>query len=329
MSRRIVGVAAPAYRMPFLEPSFEGASGGRAELVVFESERLDGVDLSGAEVLIAGGLREADIFPQLVDRIPRLRWVHSFIAGVDHLLAHLPGGVVLTNSAGAYASPLAEYCLWGITTLRRRFAAIQDMRREGKWNFDVIRQGRELRGARVGIVGYGATGRYVARACTGMGMEVWATRRTPIPSLDLEPIDRWLPAQSLLVLLGACDVVVLAASLNASTRGLIGARELAAMRPDAILVNLARGGLVDERALIETLAAGRLAGAVLDVFEQWPLPPSSPLWAMPNVVLTPHAAGTTKEAYQRAADVFCANLPLFLLGRLDQMANLVARAAVE
>jgi len=155
------------------------------------------------------------------------------------------------------------------------------------------------------------------------------TRRTPILALNVEPLDRWLPPDRLPELLANADIVVLLASYNSSTREIIGAPELEAMRETAILVNLARGGLVDEEALIRALAADQIGGAVLDVTATEPLPAESPLWAMPNVLVTPHISASTPASYRRAVDILCVNLPLFLAGALDRMANRVDREAVR
>jgi len=153
-------------------------------------------------------------------------------------------------------------------------------------------------------------------------MEVWGCRRTPILP-TAEPLDRLLPAADLPALLEACDVVVLTASLNSTTRHLIGAPELARMRPGAILVNVARGGVVDQDALVAALRAGHLRAALLDVATPEPLPPDSPLWDTPGLFLTPHISGTSPEGHQRAIDLFCANLRLYLAGHSEHLGNLV------
>jgi phosphoglycerate dehydrogenase-like enzyme len=306
------------------------AAADSVELVPIGTEGADGHDLSRAEVAVAGWLSEHVRFLDLVAAMPQLRWVHATTAGVEHLL-DLPDDVVLTNAAGSYAPAIAEYAVWGVATLLRRFDIALDAQRAHDWNGhrDELRHGGEIHGKRVGIVGYGEIGRHVARAFGGLGAEVWATRRTPVLAVGVEPLDRWLPADALPELLPACDIVVLAASLNSSTRDLLGAEEIAALKPGAILVNIARGRLVDEDALVAALQSGHLGGAVLDVAREEPLPPESPLWSLPNVLVTPHISGDSTAAYRRAIEVLCVNLPLFVAGRLDRMANLVDRSAAR
>jgi len=319
-----VRVAVPGYRERFVRGALAEAGLGGVPLVVFEGERLDEVDLA-CWVLVAGGCARRRCFRRWWGGCRCLAGVHSFNAGVEGLLEHLPAGVVLTNSAGAYASPLAEYAVWGIATVRRRFLAALAGQRDRCWDWRVGAGGRELRGARVGVLGYGAIGRAVAHACHALGMHVSATRRTPLPSLEHEPIERLYAPDQLDQLLPSCDAVVVAASLNPSTAGMVGAAELALLQPHAILVNVARGALVDEDALVDALAAGRLGGAVLDVTRHEPLPADSPLWTLPNVIITPHTAGTTEQAYQRAAAIFAANLDRHLTGNTAHMANIVTR----
>jgi phosphoglycerate dehydrogenase-like enzyme len=159
-------------------------------------------------------------------------------------------------------------------------------------------------------------------------MSVWATKRSPL-FLSGEPLDRLLPPDRLDELLAGSDVVVLCASLNRSTHHLIGRAELSAMRPGATLVNVARGGLVDEDALVDALRDGRLGGAVLDVTTEEPLPAESPLWSAPNLYLTPHISGNAPESWDRQLDFFRRNLELFLDGEPERMGNLVDFSAVR
>jgi phosphoglycerate dehydrogenase-like enzyme len=185
-----------------------------------------------------------------------------------------------------------------------------------------------LYGKRLGIVGYGAVGRHLAGICKAMGMEVWATRRRPLLPAG-EPVDRVLAPGELPELLAASDVVVISPSLNGSTRALIGESELRLLRPSAILINVARGVMLDEEALAHALREERLAAAMLDVTQVEPLPAESSLWGTPNLLVTPHVAGNTRETWDWAMDLFYANLELFLAGEADRMANIVDYDAVR
>ena len=184
-----------------------------------------------------------------------------------------------------------------------------------------------LRGKRLGIVGYGAVGRELAAAARALGMSVWATKRSPL-FLSAEPLDRLLPPDGLGEMLAESDAVVLCASLNRTTRHLIGEGELAAMKPTAILVNVGRGGLIDEDALVRALHDGRLRGAMLDVTAEEPLPAESPLWTAPNLLITPHISGNAPESWDNQVDFFCRNLRLYLEGSPGRMGNLVDYGAV-
>lgn len=157
-------------------------------------------------------------------------------------------------------------------------------------------------------------------------MEVWATKRTPTISTS-EPVDVLLPATEIRRLLATSDYVVIAASLNSSTRDLIGRAELQGLKRGAVLVNVARGAIVDKVALAEALLSGQLRGAVLDVTDPEPLPPDDPLWHAPNLWITPHISGETTDGYDRAVDLFCANLKLYLAGDPERMGNIADLSA--
>jgi phosphoglycerate dehydrogenase-like enzyme len=302
------------------------AAGGRAELITdddlgFVVKRLGTIEMA------VTGIDQA-VFRQVIEA-PRLHWVHSMSAGVEHLPLQRMAerGVILTNSAGAYAPAMAEYALAAMIMLSRSLSSWLEGQRERRW----IKAGSfgagVLRGKRLGIVGYGAVGRELATAARALGMEVWATRRTPL-FVSGEPLDRLLSTSDLHELLAASDFVVLSASLNRSTRHLIGDAELAVMKPTAVLVNVARGGLVDEDALVRTLKAGRLRAVMLDVTSHEPLQPDSELWSAPNLFITPHISGNVPESWRWAVEFFCRNLQLYLGGSPERMGNLVDYAAV-
>ncbi|HEX5077933.1 MAG TPA: D-2-hydroxyacid dehydrogenase, partial [Geminicoccaceae bacterium] len=186
---------------------------------------------------------------------------------------------------------------------------LQRMQRAHRWERHT---NRELAGRRALLIGLGAVGRCIARRLAALDLEVWGARRTPGP--PPEAVSRVLPLDDLGAVLGLVDVLVLACPLTPATRGLIGAAELAAMPGGALLVNVARGQVVDEQALIQALRSGRLGGAALDVAEVEPLPDDSPLWDLPNVLISPHSASTVHAENHRIVDIFLANLRRYLGG---------------
>jgi phosphoglycerate dehydrogenase-like enzyme len=287
-------------------------------------------DLSNVEIILQGRMDNDVDFDGVLDQAPATRWIHSTWAGVDEL--HAPAldaiaerEILLTSSAGAYAPGITEFTLWAMVALARGMTTFHDAQREARWANPWHPSGGELHGRRLGIIGYGEIGRHLAIACQALGMEVWATRRTPMLTTG-EPIDRWLPADALTQMLPECHFVVVAASLNRSAPVLVGEPELAIMREGAFLVNIGRGDQVDEDALIAALRAGRLGGAVLDVMSEEPLGSSSPLWSEPGIILTPHLCGDTPEAQARTIDLFEANLRLYLSGNVGKLSNRVLAA---
>ncbi len=319
-------VVLPRFLLDGHRSELESAVGDRAYLVTDDDPSLlDGIPAT-LEVLVTG-IDEA-VFERVIDAAG-LRWVHSISAGVEHLpLDRLAErGVLLTNSAGAYAPAMAEYALAAMIMLARSLPSWLEGQRERRWIEASAFDATVLRGKRLGIVGYGAVGRQLASTAKALGREVWATRRTPL-FVSGEPLDRLLSAHDLHELLRASDFVVLCASLNASTRRLIGVRELAVMKPTAILVNVARGALVDEEALMDALGKGTLRAAMLDVTTEEPLPPDSALWTAPNLFITPHVSGNTPESWDWEVEFFCRNLELYLDGSPERMGNLVDYSAM-
>jgi len=268
---------------------------------------------------------------------PSLRWVQVASAGVNHLLDHpiMESDILLTNASGIHATSIGEWVLAMMLNLTKRWPWKLALKSGHGWPQDreFITSGDELWGKVVGIVGYGSIGREVARLCQGLGMRVLAAKR--------DPRDRWdrgycLPGRGdpegripealygpdgLTEMLSQCDYVVIAAPLTRETQGLIGAEELAAMKPSAYLINIARGGLVDEEALVEALRCRRIAGAALDVFTEEPLPSTHPLWELPNVLLTPHISGAAPSYNDRLSDLFAENLRRYVAG--ESLLNLV------
>lgn len=278
------------------------------------------------------------------DQAPRLRWVQISSAGANHIFNHplFATSVMFTTVSGLHAINIGEYVFASILAWSRHLPAMFEQQRKSEWPSDrwTRYQPAELRGATLGIVGYGSIGREVGRLAKAFGMKVLAVKRHPqsprehaayeIPVLG----DPWgtLPdaiygpeADALRGMLAQCDYVVLAVPLTRDTRGMIGEGELRAMKPTAYLVNIARGEVCDEAALVRALKEQWIAGAGLDVFTHEPLPANSPLWTLPNVILTPHIAGISPNYEQRAADIFCENLRRYIAGQ--SLLNLVDKTS--
>jgi len=276
------------------------------------------------EILLRGWL-SSEAFDRLLARAPGLRWVHSATSGVERATtpAARARGIVVTNARGVFTRPIAEHVLMMILAIGRRLPQLLELQRERTWQ---PLEGRELRDLTIGIVGFGSLGRGIASLVGAFGASVIVMRRRPDAPLEAAPddedafgvaprVDRVVGPDGLHELLAASDVVVLAAPLTAETEGLIDAAALDAMRPDAWLVNVARGRLVDDLALVRALEEGRIGGAALDAFREEPLPPTSPYWGLENVILTPHTAWSSARVLDRSIELFCDNLRRYRDGR--------------
>jgi phosphoglycerate dehydrogenase-like enzyme len=318
----VITIGLPRWIAHEFAGTIEAAAPGRVRLLPLDGEEEER-GLDEVEIAVDGHHDGSLPFPELIARMPRLRWIHATGAGIESFASPVLGerGIVLTNSSGVYAPAMAEYIVAALGCIAHEFPRLLAAQRERRWDHQRV-SGSELRGKRLGIVGYGLTGRYLAHICKALGMEVWATRRAAMLVAG-EPVDRLLPAELLHELLAGSDYVVLTASLNATSRCLLGRDEFRVLKPGAGLVNVARGGLVDQDVLIEALGDGRIRGAVLDVVDPEPLPPDSPLWSLPNVIVTSHISGGTPEGWARSIELFCLNLRLYLEGRSHLMANIV------
>ncbi len=274
--------------------------------------------LADAEVVLGPGVNAGNFA-----RAGRLRWVHSLAAGVGWMLfpAFVESDVVLTNSRGIHAASMSEHTIAVMLAFVRRLHVARDAQHAREWTQDRLwtaTPGYEmLAGTTMVLVGLGAVGGAIATRARALGVRVIAVRRHPAADAapgDAAPADEQWGVGELPRLLPLADWLVLAAPLTAETRGLIGATELARLKPSARLVNIGRGKLVDEHALIVALASGRLAGAALDVFEEEPLPAPSPLWTMPEVIVTPHVSGLGPDYWGRAMTMFDDNLRRYLDG---------------
>ena len=249
----------------------------------------------------------------LREAAPRLKWIQLTSAGADRLLnsGFVEDGITVTTVSGLHATPIGEFIIGAM--LQWAKGAPRTMRAQLKHEW-VRFAPTELHGKTVGIVGIGHIGAEAGRLAKAFGCRVIATRRSATAVTSEPYADEVLPASELDRLLRESDYVVLSMPLTPETRGMIGEAQLRAMKPTACLVNIARGPVVVESALLQALREGWIAGAALDVFDQEPLPAEHPFWEMENVILTPHISGGTEIYNRRATDIFAANLRRYLAG---------------
>jgi D-2-hydroxyacid dehydrogenase (NADP+) len=272
-----------------------------------------------------------DVFPDYsrqffsaVRKAPRLAWLHVFNVGVDHPIYDelIARGVRLTTSAGSTAQPIAHTAIAGLLMLARPFAHWLDAQRSRRW--DPLRGPhlpRDLPGQTMVLLGVGHIGGEIARLARALGLTVIGVRRSARREDD--PLDELHPPHALPALLARADWLVIACPLTEATRRLLDAEALARLPPGARLINIARGEIVDEEALVAALRSGRLAGAYLDVFEHEPLPAESPLWDMPEVIVTPHNAGAAAGTDARVYEIFVENLSRWSRG--EALVNEIVR----
>ncbi|MBD0320447.1 MAG: D-2-hydroxyacid dehydrogenase [Gemmatimonadetes bacterium] len=259
----------------------------------------------------------------------RLRWAHSGAAGVGGSLhaAMLASDVVLTNSAGVHAEPIADTVLATILYFARGLDFAVRLQAEHRWDRGPWESAdapvRELSQLTLGVHGLGGIGRAIARRGAALGMRVLATRRRPGDAP--EGVELLTGGHALEGLLDASDVLVVTVPRTKETEGTIGAAELARLPAGATVMVISRGGVVDEDALVEALRAGRIRGAALDVFAREPLPAESPLWGLPNALLTPHISGASHLFWRRQTDLVTENLRRYLAG--DPLLNTVDKHA--
>jgi phosphoglycerate dehydrogenase-like enzyme len=288
-----------------------------ARLVSVSLEGLSDSPLDDVEVLLRGPMPAAS-FDRILARCPHLAWVHSATAGVERLLTPEAAGrqLVITNARGVFSEPIAEYVLMMILAVVRRLPELLELQRERTWQ---PLPARELRQVTIGIVGLGSIGRAVARLAIAFGARVIATRRDPDRGDGGEPIPQGLEGilayERLPDLLAASDFVVLAVPLTAETEKLMDSRRLSQMKRGAWLINVARGRLVDQSALLRALRGGSLGGAILDTLWEEPLPTDSPLWNAPGLIITPHTSWSSGRVLDRSIELFCENLLRFRDGR--------------
>lgn len=240
---------------------------------------------------------------------PNLRWLHSGSAGVDHPVFRMiiDKGARLTNSSGSSATSIAHHVMMSLLALRRDLMGFLRDQATREWR---TRDVGDLEGKTVGVLGMGPIGRESARLAQAFGMHVIGMRRTVTGD---EPCETWT-LERLHELLPRLDALVLALPLSPETRHLIGAEELALLPVGAHVLNVGRGELIDEAALIDALTSGHVGAASLDVTELEPLPTNSPLWSMHNVIITPHSSGSTESTRIRAREMFVSEFTRFVRG---------------
>jgi phosphoglycerate dehydrogenase-like enzyme len=274
------------------------------------------------DIEIAAGDFPYDLLP----RARNLRWLQQWGAGVDWLLRHpeiADLDFVLTNASGVHAIPISEHILAFLLAFARGLHHAVRAQERATWR-SAEREGLfERAGKTMLLVGVGAIGERTAQISAALGMRVLGIRRDP--AVGAPGVEAMFGPGRLLDLLPEADFVVLTVPLSRATCGMIGERELRAMRKTAYLVNIGRGGTIQEQALVEALREGRIAGAGLDVFETEPLPPDSPLWGMPNVIITAHYAGSTPHYDERATAIFLDNLRRYQAG--EPLRNVVDKEA--
>jgi phosphoglycerate dehydrogenase-like enzyme len=287
-------------------------AGDSAEAFVRAAATADAVfNWSGTRTLLS----------EVLGMAPAARWVHTRSAGLDDLLSPELAAhpAVLTNASGVFSPSLGEWVLGAILHYAKDFRRLVRNQQAGVWEpFDVP----FIEGQTVGIVGYGDIGRAVAARVRAMGMRVLALKRHLPPPGHVDALaERIYPTEARREMLAQCDYVVIAAPLTPETRGLMGAAEFAAMKREAVLVNVGRGPVVDEAALIQALSQGLVKGAALDVFEREPLPAGHPFYRLENVLLSPHSADHTPDWLERAMRQFLGQFERFRKG--EPLANVV------
>jgi phosphoglycerate dehydrogenase-like enzyme len=273
-----------------------------------------------ATVLVAIG---PFVTPEMIAAAPRIRWIQSLTTGTESLGPLLAGrpDVIVTSARGVAAPAVAEFALLSMLALRRRYPRIVQQQAERRW---VRTRGDVLDGSTVTIVGVGAIAEALAQRCRAFGMHVVgvSASRTTAPSFD-----RIVARERIVEIAAETDVLVLAVPLSATTRGWIDAAVIDALPRHAIVVNVARGDVIDQAALLRALRDGRIAGAALDVTSPEPLPPDHDLWSLDNAIVSPHAAGDVQQLYDRAVPLIEHNLRAFLADDANAMQNVVPRTS--
>jgi phosphoglycerate dehydrogenase-like enzyme len=272
-------------------------------------------DIADAEVYFNGFYLKQSVLHRVLEAAPNLRWQHSPSAGVDHILKStkfLERSITLTNSAGVYAIPIAEFVMTLILNHAKQFSALRTQQAQQRWHQDIGFTFKELTDATLLIIGSGGIGQAIAARARAFGMRVWGSRSHPQPLPDFEQVvgkDDWRS------LLPEADYVVVATPLTADTIGMIDESAMRSMRSSAYFINIARGSVVNENALLTAVKEGWIAGAGLDTFSTEPLPADSSFWSLPNVAISPHCSGFSPQNDRRLVELFLENLARYRRGQ--------------
>jgi phosphoglycerate dehydrogenase-like enzyme len=280
-----------------------------------------------AEVILVTGLADAAVnLPQVWQHVRALRWIHSLATGVEKLLfpALAASNIPLTNARGVFKRSLAEFAVLGILFHTKKVRRLIESQRARKWDDFTVNFANRLV---MGVVGYGEIGRECALLAKGLGLTIHALRRNPHKTQADPLVERAFGPTELLQMLGGIDVLLCAAPLTAETRHMISDAEFKAMKPTALVINVGRGPVIDEAAMVRALQNRQIAGASLDVFEHEPLPYSSPLWSMENVLISPHCTDRTVDPdyMELSMQIFIGNFHRFQKG--EPLENIVDKKA--
>jgi len=299
----------------------EAAPGTR--LIPVSAEGVADEPVDEVEVLLRGWSLGNDALDRLVGRAPKLRWIHSVSVGVESMMTPCVRlrGLTVTNGRGVFSVPIAEYVMTMMLAICRRLPQLMELQRERTWQ---PIEALELADTTIGLLGVGDIGREVARLAGPFGPRIVAVRRrpnaAPVPGVEVLGDLQAMPE-----LLAVSDFVVLALPLTGETETLIDDDALAGFKPGSWLINVARGALVDETALLRALRGGRIGGAVLDAFREEPLPETSPFYRLSNCMVTPHTSWSSAAVLGRTFDVFCDNLRRYRAGQpLEYVVDLAA-----
>jgi phosphoglycerate dehydrogenase-like enzyme len=279
--------------------------------------------VAGARVLFNWTGSKTEVL-RVMERAPKLEWIHAMYAGLDRSLFPelVESPIPLTNGSGVFSQSLGEFVILGVLYFAKDVPRRMRAKAEHRWD---VFDNAEIRKQTIGIVAHGDIGRAVASRAKALGMRVLATRRNPSPRAGDEHVDRVYAAQDLHAMLPECDYVAVTAPLTLETTGLIGKREFDLMKPSAVILNVGRGPVIDESAMIEALETKRIRGAALDVFDVEPLPADNPLWSLDNVLITAHCADHVDGWVESAVVFFIEQLARWRKG--EPLRNVVDKRA--